>query len=76
MKCSCHSHNGFVLSEQLDLECQIAQQESESEQGLTRSVNDVSIDKSGSVSALRRDGTMLIFDDAVLEEQYRRFISV
>ena len=64
--CGCHSHNGLLLS----LEG-LAQRELKLD-----GVDDVDaslyLDKVGSVSALRRDE--IIFDDALLEQQHRRFL--
>ena len=64
-----HSRNGFLTAKGL------AEAEQRSLEGLA--VCDVHpyVDKVGSVSALRRDETFLEFDDALIEEQYRRFLN-
>ena len=68
--CSCHSHNGFLLSPE-----GLAQRElvfsDDLKVLLTDEAEAVRLDKSGSVS-----GSILPlshWDDDVIEEQYRRF---
>ncbi len=68
--CGCHSHGGFVLSPE-----GLAQREQQLDAfrsvGLTR-VDAVSyLDKVGSVSASSEPE--IIFNDSIIEEQYRRF---
>ena len=65
--CECHSHNGFQLSPS-----GLAQQTSL--EGLAPRGDLAYIDKVVSVSGLRRDETTMIFDDEVIEDQYRRFL--
>jgi len=73
-RCGCYSHNGFVLvGEQLKLE--LLTEAGAEEVGLTQGDNCVRLDYRGSVSGLRRDETPVTFDDGVLDEQYRRFLS-
>ena len=50
-----------------------AQRKSVSDEGLTRSVDDVTLDLVVSVSGVRRDETLFTFDDELLDQQYRRF---
>ncbi len=69
-ECSCYSHGGFILgpgssgpAQQLSLE------------GLAPRGVIGYLDKSGSVSALVEGEGDTHFDDALIEEQYRRFIN-
>ncbi len=72
-ECRCHSHNGFVLGEPRSLEgLSIARAE---EKGLTPDVDCVRLDLVGSVSGLRRDETDHVFDDEIVDNQYRRFLN-
>ena len=73
MNCGCHFHNGFVLGRSPE---GLAQREMFSEGDLIRSGKGVRLDTQGSVSGLRRDETMLIFNDGVIDEQYRRFLEL
>ncbi len=59
--CGCISHNGFLTRAGY--------------RALDKAASQSYLDIEGSVSALRRDETMFIFDDEVLDEQYRRFLS-
>ena len=70
--CNCHSHGSFLTKKGL-LEAaeRKAQLSFFYEMGLTPHEVRVRLDKPGSVSGLRPDET--IFDDAVIEEQHRRF---
>ena len=70
MTCGCTSHNGFLTSRGLR---EVAQRSLE---GLEVDAMDESryLDKVGSVSGARRDETDHVFDDQVLDEQYRRFL--
>jgi len=67
--CTCHSHNGFLLERGY---AELAQQRSL--EGLTPTSECVTLDRSGSVSGLRRDEINMIFDDGVINEQHRRFL--
>ncbi len=66
--CGCHSHNGFQLSPE-----GLAQRELELP-GVDGMALRSYVDKVGSVSGLRRDEDLHVFDDQVLDEQYRRFL--
>ena len=72
--CRCHSHNGFLLSPE-----GLAQREmfdpGSHEVGLTRDEECVTLDSQGSVSGSRRDEIKMIFDEGVIDEQHRRFLS-
>ncbi len=74
VNCSCHSHNGFLTAKGL---AEAAQRSLEGlelrEVGLTRGDECVRLDKSGSVSA--SELLQLHWDDAVINEQYRRFLN-
>ena len=65
--CGCHSHGGFLLSPE-----GLEQRELGFEEYLAAGVTPVYIDSVGSVSGVITVDH-LIFDDAVLEEQHRRF---
>ena len=67
MTCGCYSHNGFVLRSPEGL---LAQQINLG-LDLDPRGEPVYIDKVGSVSAFVNEE--IIFDDSLLEEQYRRF---
>ena len=71
MDCTCHSHNGFQLRSS---EEELAQQLSL--EGLTARDDCVIVDIQGSVSGLRRDEDNHVFDEGVIDEQYRRFLEV
>ena len=62
MTCDCRSHNGFLTAKGFEETDQLSLL---SEEGLTRSDKDVSIDSHGSVSGLRRDE---IFVDDVIDQ--------
>jgi len=72
MTCLCRSHGSFLTAKGLE---EAAQRElvfaAGCAMGLTPDVHAVRLDKSGSVSA--SEPMSFIFDDDVLEEQYRRF---
>ena len=61
LPCGCRSHNGFLTRAGYEAFDKAAQM--------------CYLDRVGSVSGLRRDETMLIFDDELLDNQYRRFLS-
>ncbi len=67
MKCSCHSHNGFLTELGLELAQRI------SPEGLTPGGDSVIVDMVGSVSALDRDRDLHVIDE-LIDEQYRRAI--
>ena len=65
--CGCHSHNGFQLSPE-----GLAQRELELPE-VDRMGTSRYVDKSGSVSALVEVEDH--WDDEIMEDQYRRFLS-
>ena len=69
-RCGCHSHGGFILSPE-----GLAQRERQLDVfrsvPLTEDAGSVTLDIVGSVSA--SELPELVFDDALLEEQHRRF---
>ena len=73
MDCTCRSHNGLLTAEGLAETAQRGQQlDAFPEVGLTRGPEDVILDIEGSVSGARRDETSFVFDDELLDNQYRR----
>ena len=64
-----HSRNGFLTKEGYALAQQI------SLEGLVPRGDLEYLDSRVSVSGLRRDETVMIFDEGVLDEQHRRFLS-
>ncbi len=68
-KCGCHSHGGFQLSPE-----GLAQREPESLE-LAGVAASRYLDKVGSVSGLELERDFHVFDDFVLDQQYRRFHS-
>jgi len=75
MDCSCSSHGSFLTAKGIE----------DAEQrragpvifpGVDMHQLSLYLDKVGSVSGLRRDETDHVFDDAIVDEQYRRFLSV
>ncbi len=66
-KCSCHSHGGFQLSPE-----GLAQREHEGPE-LAGVVASRYLDRVGSVSALAEAEDFHVFDDALLDQQDRRF---
>ena len=71
MKCTCHSHNGFVLGGPA-LAGAPAQQISF--EGLTPTGAPGRVDRSVSVSALV-EPVEPVFVDALIDQQYRRFLN-
>ena len=67
--CGCHSHNGYLLSPE-----GLAQREHEGPE-LAGVVATRYLDKVGSVSALVEVEVSHVFDDQLLDEQHRRFLS-
>ncbi len=66
--CKCLSHNGFLTTAgyaALDAGLELA-----------FGGSDCYLDKVGSVSALEVEGELAVWDDQVLDEQYRRFLDV
>ncbi len=70
--CRCTSHNGFLTDRGY---AEVAQREQLSAEGLTRSENCVIVDKVGSVSALVEVEEFHVFDDDLIDSQYRRFLN-
>ena len=68
MRCECVSHNGFLTKAGFAL---VAQQRSL--EGLTLLSDSVRLDIVGSVSALAEAEDSHVFDDQVIDQQYRRF---
>jgi len=66
--CDCSAHNGFLTAKGL---AEAAQRELEL--GLRPRGDCDIVDIPLSVSGLRRDEIKMIFDDAVIDEQHRRF---
>ena len=67
MKCGCHSHNGMLLSPE-----GLAQRELKLP-GIDAREPSLYLDSVGSVSGSIPD--QVIFEDALLEDQYRRFLN-
>ena len=68
--CGCNSHNGFLTAKGLEK----AAQRDVCIDGVDGMDMFGYLDSRVSVSAVGRDETMLIFDDEVIENQYRRFL--
>jgi len=66
--CGCSAHNGFLTAKGLEEAAQRLSLEGLAPRGELEYV-DIPL----SVSALRRDEIKMIFDDAVIDEQHRRF---
>ena len=74
MKCGCYSHNGFVLraSDEGLAQREVSRREIHA-MGLDPDAGQFYLDKVGSVSGLRRDERPSVFDDDLIDQQYRRF---
>ena len=73
MTCDCRSHNGFMTAKGLEEAAQRSFAGFDSrEVGLTGESDPVRLDRSGSVSGLRRDETPMIWNEEILDEQFRR----
>jgi len=68
--CDCSAHNGFLTAKGLEE----AAQRKASLDALDNLDMFEYIDNKVSVSGSRRDEIIMIFDDGVLDEQYRRFL--
>ena len=68
--CGCNSHNGFLTAKGL---AETAQRDVIVD-GVASMDMFGYLDSRVSVSGLRRDETMFIFDSEVIDEQYRRFL--
>ena len=69
MTCGCYSHNGFLTRRGYALVADRGVSE------LHEWSDMCYLDKVGSVSALTETEITMIFDDGVLDEQHRRFLS-
>ena len=69
MSCSCLSHNGFLTAKGL---AEAAQREHESLE-LAGVVATRYLDSMVSVSGLEQERNPLVWDDQLLDQQYRRF---
>ncbi len=70
MRCSCRSHGSFLTAKGLAEAEQRFSLEGLAPRGLLEYV-----DKVGSVSALAEAEDSHVFDDEVLDQQYRRFLN-
>ncbi len=70
LSCGCHSHNGFILSPE-----GLAQRSSGAVCNGRLDDGEPSpyLDKDGSVSALVEGEGLSVFDDELIDQQYRRF---
>ena len=74
--CDCRSHNGFLRAKGLKEAAQRFSFEGLLPLGGVAPGEEFSyLDKVGSVSGLRRDETVMIFNEGIIDEQYRRFLS-
>jgi len=71
--CDCSSHNGFLTAKGLE-EAEQRRLELPEFQGVDERQLSLYLDSRISVSGARRDETLCIFDDEVIDEQYRRFL--
>ncbi len=69
-ECGCLSHNGFLTERGY---AELAERELEWPEAVDMSTRCLYLDKVGSVSGTRRDEDTIIFDDELLDQQYRRF---
>ena len=69
MRCSCHAHGGFLLSPE-----GLAQRDHLGPE-LAGVVAQRYLDRVGSVSGLGEGEEFHVFDDEVIEDQHRRFLS-
>ena len=73
MTCGCNAHNGLLTAkgrtaaEQREFEL-------DDHPGIAMMPASMYIDSMLSVSGSRRDETVMIFDEGVIDEQYRRFL--
>ena len=71
MDCGCVSHNGFLTAKGLK---EAAQREVDSH-GLDAMWSIGYLDSRGSVSAVENENEPCVWDDQVIDSQYRRFLS-
>ena len=69
LTCRCLSHNGFLTAYGYEV---TAQRSLEGFEVVDRGGADCYLDKVGSVSAMRRDETTMIWDEGVLHDQQQR----
>ncbi len=72
-KCNCRSHNGFLTAKGLKEAAQRSAREFFISRGVAVEADQLYLDKVVSVSGL--DMTSVYWDDAVIEDQYRRFLN-
>ncbi len=72
MHCSCFAHDGFLTAAGY---AAVAQRDVDIPEGVDMEGDLWYLDKVRSVSGLRRDETMLVFDDELIDNQYRRFLN-
>jgi len=70
-RCSCRSHGSFLTAKGLE---EAAQRGVDRAHQLAIWGRDGYLDKVVSVSGLRRDETDHVWDDRILDQQYRRFL--
>ena len=66
--CSCHSHSGFLTAKGLEETAQRHSLEGLAPRGALEY-----LDRVGSVSGLELERDHLVFDDEIIDQQYRRF---
>ena len=71
-KCDCFSHDGFLTAKGLE---EAAQRIACLDEGLAVELPLQYLDKVGSVSAMVEVEEFHVFDDQLLDQQYRRFLS-
>ncbi len=71
MKCRCLSHNGFLTNRGY---AEVAQRGSVSLEGLALFESSCEVDSRVSVSGLRRGEAFHVFDEDLIDQQYRRHL--
>ena len=69
--CGCRSHNGFLTAKGLEE----AAQRSDFRRVVDAMGNSYYVDKVDSVSGLELERDLHVFDDSLLDSQYRRFLN-
>ena len=69
MTCGCRNHNGFLTAKGLEEAAQRTSLE-----GLAPRGDSEYVDRVGSVSGLELERDLHVFDDSLLDSQYRRFL--
>jgi len=72
MTCDCRSHNGFLTAKGL---IEAAERRAIFREGVDMDTGQLYLDLPVSVSGVRRDETLMIFDEGVIDEQHRRFLN-